>query len=106
MTAALAHWLAEWRGRARGMLLVGGLAAAGVIAAHLLSAPLTDSKRTVLSPVLFAILLGMLWRHWRGVAWLLGSRATVLARSFGPPPPPQPERGPIDPTWGVLEQRG
>ena len=46
---------------------MGGLAIVGMFAAHLLSAPLTDSKRTVLSPVLFAILLGMLWRHWRGV---------------------------------------
>ncbi len=50
------------------MALVLGLALAGVLAAHVLSAPLTNSDRTVLSPVLFAILLGMFWRHWRGVA--------------------------------------
>lgn len=68
MTAVLAHWLAPWRVRARGMLLVSVLALVGVLAAHVLSAPLTSSKRTVLSPVLFAILLGMVWRHWRGVA--------------------------------------
>lgn len=68
MTAALAHWLAPWRVRARGMLLVSVLALVGVLAAHVLSAPLTSSRRTVLSPVLFAILLGMVWRHWRGVA--------------------------------------
>lgn len=69
MNLRLAHpFFAPWRVRARGMVLVITLALTGVLAAHFLSAPLTSSGRTVLSPVLFAILLGMFWRHWRGVA--------------------------------------
>ena len=68
MTAVLAHWMAQWRMRVPGVLLVSVLAFTGVMAAQLLSEPLTDSPKPVLSPVLFAILLGICWRQWHGVA--------------------------------------
>jgi uncharacterized integral membrane protein (TIGR00698 family) len=68
MTVAFAHWMERWRGRAPGIVLVSVLALAGAMAAQMLSAPLSDSPKPVLSPVLFAIALGICWRHWHGVA--------------------------------------
>lgn len=68
VTAVLAHWRAQWRTRVPGVMLVSVLAFTGAMAAQLLSAPLTDSPKPVLSPVLCAILLGICWRQWHGVA--------------------------------------
>jgi len=65
----LAHWpsLANWRSLANGALLAIGLAAVAVLASRLVRDLVNPSGPSPISPVLCAVLLGVVWRNTIGL---------------------------------------
>lgn len=65
----LAHWpaLANWRSLANGALLAIGLAAVAVLASSLVRDLVNPSGPSPISPVLCAVLLGVVWRNTIGL---------------------------------------